>query len=114
MAPSSIELEKTYKDVLRRIDGAHTRFRQTNDLRRRPISYSVRDKVYRKNYVLSDATKHFTAELAPKYIGSFEIKHKLSPVTYELMDTRNKNKDTWHIKDLKSHPTDSSAQSDSN
>lgn len=113
IAPSTRELENLFKDVRKRLDVAHQRSKPRYNLRRRPVSYAVGEKVFRKNYVLSDASKQFTAKFAPKYVGPFLIKRKLSPVTYELADIRNKSKGIWHVKDLKAHPPDDSDTSES-
>lgn len=103
----SKEFSKIYEDIRKRLDRVHERSRIRYNLRRRPISYQKGDKVFHKNYVLSDATKHFTAKLAPKFVGPFIVHKKLSPVTYLLVDSNNVKKGVWHVKDLKSHPPDS-------
>lgn len=113
IAPSAVEFEKIYQEVRQRLDAAHARSKTRYNLRRRSVSYNVGDKVFRRNYVLSDATNQFTAKLAPKYVGPFKIKQKISPVTYQLVDDMNKNRGTWHVKDLKSHPPDIDNQSES-
>lgn len=108
----SQELKNVYKDVEKRLALAHHKAKQRYDLRRRPVSYSVGEKVYRRNYVLSDASKDFTAKLAPKFLGPFIVKRKHSPVMYDLVDEQNRPKGTWHVKDLKAKPPDSETDSD--
>lgn len=44
--------------------------------------------------------------LAPKYIGSFIIKQKLSDLIYKLVGAEGKDCGTWHVKDLKDGPPD--------
>ena len=51
---------------------------------RKDIQFFVGDQVMRKTHYLSDASKKFSAKLAPKYEGPFTIVRKLSPVVYEL------------------------------
>lgn len=113
VAPSAAEFERVFKDIRKRLDIAHSRSKKRYNLRKRPVSYAVGEKVYRTNHALSDAANQFTAKLAPKYLGPFIVKRKLSPVVYELADAKGKSKGTWHVKDLKSHPPDISNQSDS-
>ncbi|KAG5888183.1 hypothetical protein JTB14_016399 [Gonioctena quinquepunctata] len=57
--------------------------------------------VWKRNYVLSGASKYFTRKLAPKYVGPYYIKKRLSPWTYELRDVDGNSKGSWHVKDLK-------------
>ena len=76
------------------------------DLRRRPGNFKLGDRVWRKNYSLSDASKAYNAKLAPRYKGPFSILKKISPWTFELVDDAGKSDGVWHAKDLKSHPPD--------
>lgn len=108
----SQELARVYKDVQKRLQKAHEKSKQRYDLRRRPVSYSIGQEVYRKNHVLSDAAKDFTAKLAPKYAGPFFIKRKLSPLVYELEDKNSRGRGVWHVKDLKAKPPDPGTDSE--
>ena len=100
------EFKNIYDDVRKRLDTAHSKSKVRYNLRRRPVSFAVGESVYVKNHALSDATNHFTAKFAPNFNGPFVIKRKLSPVTYEIEDSSNKSKGTWHVQDIKSHPPD--------
>ena len=72
------------------------------DLRRRPEVFHAGQLVFKRNYVLSDAARDFTAKLAPKFVGPFRIKNKLSPWTYELENSEDgRLVGVWHAKDLK-------------
>lgn len=51
--------------------------------------------------MLSDASKNFSAKLAPKFVGPYKIKKKVSYLTYELVDKNNKTKGIYHVQDLK-------------
>ncbi|KAJ8961362.1 hypothetical protein NQ318_014605 [Aromia moschata] len=44
----------------------------------------------------------FRKKLAPRYIGPFYVKKKLSPWTYELENTDGRSAGVWNAKDLKS------------
>lgn len=99
-------LSSVFKDVKEKLEQAHRKTKARYDLRRRPIQFLVGQKVFRKNHVLSNAANAFTAKLAPKYVGPFVIKKKLSPLAYELADHQGKSGGVWHIQDLKAHPPD--------
>lgn len=71
------------------------------NLRHRDAQYNVNDLVLRRNYALSDATKHFTAKLAPIFIGPFRVRKKMSPWTYELETMDRRHAGVWHSKDLR-------------
>lgn len=93
--------EKVFEDVQERIKMAHQKSKARYDLRRRPVQFSVGDRVWKRNYVLSNALQGFNAKLAPKYVGPFVIKKKISPLTYELTDNSDRSLGIWHVKDLK-------------
>lgn len=94
-------LHKIYDDIVKRLATAYDAAKQRYDLRKRPATFSEGDTVWRKNYVLSDKAKYFTAKLAPKFIGPFLIARKVSSATYELSDSSGTSKGVWHAKDLK-------------
>lgn len=100
-ASRSETLEKIFDDVSNGLKEAYNRSSRYYNLRRRGEEFFVGEKVLRKNYVLSDAAKYFNAKLAPKYIGPFIIKKKVSPWTYELASDKGHSKGIWHAKDLK-------------
>lgn len=85
---------------------AYERNAKSYNLRRREVTFQKGEIALRKNYVLSDAAKHFSAKLAPKYVQC-RVKQKLSPLAYRLVDMRGKDVGTWHDKDLKPHPPES-------
>jgi transposase InsO family protein len=97
----STAFKKLYRDIQTRLSKAYEKSKQRYDLRRRTVSYAVGQEVYRRNYTLSDASKHYTAKLAPKFIGPFIIGKKLSPWIFQLKDPDGKICGTWHAKDLK-------------
>lgn len=93
-----------FADVKERLEIANQKSCDRYNLRRRHVEYFPNQIVWRKNYVLSDAAKYFTRKLAPKYIGPFFIKKRISPWTYELRDEKGNSKGVWQVKDLKSAP----------
>lgn len=97
----SLEFSRLFKDVRERLDKAFTKSKHNYDLRRRDIQYSVGQRVWRKNYVQSNAANYFTAKLAPKFVGPFMVSERLSPWTYKLIDDNTRDVGVWHCKDLK-------------
>lgn len=95
------DLKKLFIDVRKRLDIAARKSEKTYNLRRRPDEFFPRQAVWRRNFVLSDASKYFTKKLAPRYIGPFFVKKKFSPWTYELEDKDGKPAGVWNAKDLK-------------
>ncbi|KAJ8968652.1 hypothetical protein NQ314_002193 [Rhamnusium bicolor] len=97
---------RIYKDVQAKLSKAYDRSKHQYNLRLRLDQFSLNQKVWRRSHAQSDATKHFSAKLAPKFVGPFTISKIVSPWTYELKDPNGK-RTVWHIKDLKAHPPDS-------
>lgn len=94
-------LDALFKDVRQRLDKASSKNERTYNLRRRHDEFLPNQLVWRKNFVSSDAAQYFTSKLAPKWIGPFLVKKKVSPWTYALKDERDNDKGVWNIKDLK-------------
>lgn len=92
---------KLYLDVQEKIKASRRVAQRRYNLRRRPVEYTPGQQVWRKNKSLSDATKYYSAKLAPPYIGPFIIKRKTGTCTYELQDQTGQNKGVWHVQDLK-------------
>lgn len=90
-----------FRDVKDRLEVANQKSCDRYNLRRRHVEYLPNQLVWRKNYVLSDAAKFYTKKLAPKYVGPFYIKKRISPWTYELRDAAGNSKGVWQVKDLK-------------
>ncbi|KAJ8942276.1 hypothetical protein NQ314_010109 [Rhamnusium bicolor] len=94
-----------FEDVRARISKAQGRSARTYNLRRRDVRYSVGQRVWRRNYVLSDGSRYFTAKLAPRYVGPLVVRKVVSPWTYELVGLNGNNAGVWHAKDLKPDTT---------
>lgn len=99
-------LESVFQDVTKRLKTAYEKNRVLYNLRHRQDSFTVGQRVWKRNYVLSDASKNFTSKLAPKYSGPFLISKIVSPWTYQLKNESDRDQGIWHAKDLKSHPPD--------
>ncbi|KAJ8968737.1 hypothetical protein NQ317_004103 [Molorchus minor] len=76
-----------FSDVQKRLEIAAKKSCDRYNLRRRHVEYFPHQ-----------------LKLAPKFIGPFVIKKKVSPWTYELADDGGNSKGVWHIKNLKSCP----------
>lgn len=96
-----VGLENIREKVQINVNEAQRRQQQHYNLRHRPVTYNVGDQVWRRNFVLSDASRHFTAKLAPKYVGPFVVSRKVSPVILELEDQAGRMVGRWHVVDLK-------------
>lgn len=90
-----------YEDIQSRLFKASQISASRYNFRRRHVQYITGQQVYRRNFVLSDASKYYTAKLAPKFIGPFVIHKRVSPFTYQLKDLEGNLKGIWNVKDLK-------------
>lgn len=94
-------LPPIYDEVRKKLKKAYEINARHYNLRRRPLKFKVGDKVYRTNFVLSDASKYVSKKLAPKYIPCVVTKVLGTGNVYELSDFNNKTLGNFHIKDLK-------------
>lgn len=95
-------MARVFEDVKNRLEVAGRHSAHRYNLRKRNVKFEKGQIVWRRNYVLSDASKAFTRKLAPKYVGPYRIYDSVSPWTYRLSDMDGKVIDgTWNIKDLK-------------
>ncbi|KAJ8969842.1 hypothetical protein NQ317_018943, partial [Molorchus minor] len=99
-------LQKVFQDISKRLKDAYQRSRQHYNLRKRNDRFHLQQRVWKRSYVISDATKGFTSKLAPKFDGPYTIVKVLSPWSYELADDTGKSRGVWHAKDIKAHPPD--------
>lgn len=94
-------LQKLREKVQGKISKAYESYKNQYNLRRRDVRYQVGDSVWKRNFVLSDATIGFSNKLAPKYIGPFRINKVIGYNVYELKDNNSSSVGRWHVKDLK-------------
>ena len=83
------------------LEQAREKFARQYNLRRRDVQYMPGELVWRKNFMLSDAANFYAAKLAPKYVGPFIVRKRVSPWTYTLTDDLGKDKGTWNVKELR-------------
>jgi hypothetical protein len=94
------ELPPLFDNVRQKLYAAYRKNASQYNLRKRDIRFSKGDRVWKKNFVLSNALNYFSAKLAPKYVPC--IVHKvISPLVYELYDLDGQNVGKFHVKDLK-------------
>src|SRR5699024_8206386 len=93
-------LTEVFEEVRQRLHQAYKRNANQYNLRKRDVEFSVGDKVWRKNKVLSDASKHFSAKLAPRYVLSI-VSKKISKLIYSLRNADGTDAGEYHVKDLK-------------
>lgn len=98
--------KKMFLDIKTRLEVAGKKSCDRYNLRCRHVEYLPNQPVWKRNFALSDAAKYFSHKLAPKFIGPFYVKKRLSPWTYELRDEQGNDKGVWHAKDLKPGPTE--------
>lgn len=96
------KLAQLYDDVSSRLSKSYQRNANRYNLRRRDRAFAVGDKVWRRNKVLSDAGKQFSAKLAPKYILC-TVRKSVSRVIYALTNPDGSDAGEWHISDLKAY-----------
>lgn len=94
-----------YKEVQLRLKKAYEKSAHHYNLRRRPITFEKGQTVWKRNYTLSDASKQYSASLAPKFIKC-RVSSKVSPLVYVLEDMEGRKLGKWHVKDIKPHYED--------
>lgn len=93
------QLTEITNDITKRMLKAYNANKKYYDKDKTKFSFKEGDVVYRKNFALSDASKNFSAKLAPKYLRC-TIKEKLSDLAYKLEDEKG-HTGVFHIKDIK-------------
>jgi transposase InsO family protein len=94
-------LVKLYRQVKTNLEKAHQKNEKHYNLRRRELSFDIGQYVLKRNFTQSNASRFYSSKLAPQYVGPYRIKHKVSPVVYQLEDANGKSIGNWHVKDLK-------------
>lgn len=93
------ELTLIYEKVRKNILTVHNRNAKYYNMRKRHIDLKVGQIVYKKTFFQSDASKHFTEKLAPKFQKCI-VSAKLSPLVYTLKSLEGKVLGNFHIKDI--------------
>lgn len=93
------QLAMVTNTIIDKMQRAYKINKQYYDKNKIKISFKVGDKVYRRNFALSDASKNFSAKLAPKYLEC-KIVEKISDLAYRLRDEKG-GENVYHVKDIK-------------
>lgn len=86
-------------DIIKRMLKAYEINKKSYDSNKVKANFKAGDIVYRRNFVNSDASKNFSAKLAPKYLRC-TVKQKISDLVYILVDDDG-YESKFHIKDIK-------------
>lgn len=97
------QLSQFFIGVRQRLHQAYEKAVPRYNLRRRPLQFNIGDRVWRRNYTLSNAGNYYSAKLAPLYVPAVVLR-KLSNLAYELADKNGRSVGVWHIKDMKENP----------
>lgn len=89
-----------FEEVRANLKKAYVRSKKQYDAHTRPIRYEVGEKVWLRNFKLSDAKKAYSAKLAPKFVPMF-VADKVGSDTYLLEDPKGKPRGKFHAKDMK-------------
>ncbi|KAG5874963.1 hypothetical protein JTB14_016759 [Gonioctena quinquepunctata] len=76
------------------------------------LEFHVGDKVWKRNKVLSNASKNFSSKLAPRY-SLCTIAKKKSKLVHDLENENGSNAGEWHLQDLKPYHGSTSDLSES-
>lgn len=91
------------KDVFRTVDlalkKAHSRNAKYYNRHRIDTEFDVDDVVWRRTHIRSDAAKHFSYKLAPRF-EKCKVVQKLSKLVY-LLEDENGRRSQCHVKDIK-------------
>lgn len=90
------------EEIRHRLHNAYLRNVKSYNLRKRDVTFQEGEKVWRRNKILSDASRYFSAKLAPKYVLC-TIRKRISRLIYALNNADGSDAGEWHIKDLKQY-----------
>lgn len=93
-------LKEVFLKVDKELKKSHSRNARYYNRRRRDVEFQVNDVVWRRTHVRSDAAKHFSYKLAPRF-EKCRIVQKLSKLVY-LLEDENGKRSECHVKDIKS------------
>lgn len=94
-------LALVHQEIQRSLTEAYYKNCRTYNLRTRPTVFRPGQIVYVRQHFLSDASKKFSAKLAPKFKKAI-ISKKVGNVNYEIVDENGKFLGKFHAKDIKS------------
>ena len=95
------KLQDVQQSAAKNASAAHQRQSQYYNASRREVHFEIKDKVWKRNCILSSAAQGVAAKLAPKYAGPYVISAKLGSNVYELQDLEGEDCGKIHVEDLK-------------
>lgn len=96
----SDHLSLAQQKVLSDLEVAYKKSAFTYNLRSRQRELQIGQSVYVRNFALSDAVKHYSAKLAPKFIKATVLR-RIGNVAYELSSFDGKSIGVYHVKDIR-------------
>nr|XP_050033642.1 uncharacterized protein LOC126530394 [Dermacentor andersoni] len=82
------KVTEALRKARRNLSTARAEQKAQYDRSHREVHYKVGDLVLRRNHVLSDASKKFSASLAPKWTGPYRVRETVSSLVYRLADLK--------------------------
>lgn len=95
-------ISEVYKQVQEQLHKAYERNKKFYDLRKRDVTFCEGERVWRRNKVLSDASRYLSSKLSPKYVLN-KVRKRLSRVVYNLENLDGSDAGNWHVKDMKQY-----------
>lgn len=92
-------LKLVRKTIFENISKAFEASAKRYNLRSSSQKFNIGNKVYRRNFVLSDKVKRFSAKFAPTFINATVVGTK-GNCMYILEDENTKRTDIYHAKDI--------------
>ena len=97
--PLSTKLELIREKIKNNIHVAYEKNQKTYNTRTKIVNYRPGQEVFRKNFILSDSSKNFSAKLSKKYLPARIVK-RIGNVLYELEDLKGKSLGIYHAKHI--------------
>jgi transposase InsO family protein len=97
--PVGSHLKEVHDKVQKNLQKAYEKAAKYYNLRSRPIRFQVGQRAWRRNFVISDASKQISAKLAPKKVPGFIVR-KLGSTTYEFKDEQTGRVAKYSVEDL--------------
>lgn len=90
-----------YEEVLKNNKKQFERYKKTYDSRHKgvPPTFNIGQKVYKKNFRISNAAEHYSAKLGPVYVPC-KIIARRGATSYELEDEEGRNLGMFAAQDL--------------
>lgn len=93
---------RLFRELYMRIGSAAERSQARYNLSHREVNFEPGERVWKRNFTLSDAIRGITAKMSKKYVGPYRVRKKVSQESYELEDDDgNVLNGHWHVSHLK-------------